>query len=69
LEVSSGPREALEVQRVFSFMEEYRQQAQKDEVVIVEGNLEEVMSPTEQFHQVTLTYCPRYYEQVLKVLH
>ena len=69
LEVISGPREALEVQRVFSFMEEYRQQAQKDEVVIVEGNLEEVMSPTEQFHQVTLTYCPRYYEQVLKVLH
>ena len=69
LEVISGPKEALEAKRVFSFMEEFRQQAQKDEVVMVEGNLEEVMSPTEQFHQVTLTYCPRYYEQVLKVLH
>jgi predicted nucleotidyltransferase len=69
LEVIEGPKEALEARRVFSFMEEFRQQAQKDEVVIVEGNLEEVMSPTEQFHQVTLTYCPRYYEQVLKVLH
>ena len=69
LEVISGPKEALEACRVFSFMEEFRQQAQKDEVVIVEGNLEEVMSPTEQFHQVTLTYCPRYYEQVLKVQH
>ena len=69
LEVISGPKEALDAKRVFSFMEEFRQQAQKDEVVIVEGNLEEVMSPTEQFHQVTLTYCPRYYEQVLKVLH
>ena len=69
LEVISGPKEALDAKRVFSFMEEFRQQAQKDEVVVVEGNLEEVMSPTEQFHQVTLTYCPRYYEQVLKVFH
>ncbi len=69
LEVISGPKEALEAQRVFSFMEEFRQQAQRDEVVIVEGNLEEVISPTDSFYQVTLTYCPRYYEQVLKVQH
>src|SRR5208337_3780883 len=69
LEVLSGRPEALEAERVFSFMEEFRQQAQKGEVVIVEGNLEEVVSPTESFRQVTLTYCPRYYEQTLKVLH
>ena len=69
LEVMSGPKEGLEARRVFSFMEEFRQQAQKDEEVIVEGNLEEVTSPTEIFYQVTLTYCPRYYEQVLKVIH
>ncbi len=69
LELLSGGPEALEAKRVFSFMEEFRQQAQKDEVVIVEGNLEEVLSPTESFRQVTLTYCPRYYEQTLKVLH
>lgn len=69
LELLSGPQEGLEVTRVFSFMEEFRQQAQRGELVTVEGNLEEVMSPNEQFHQVTLTYCPRYYEQVLKVLH
>jgi hypothetical protein len=69
LEVLSGGPEALEAKRVFSFMEEFRQQAQKGEVIIVEGNLEEVVSPTESFHQVTLTYCPRYYEQTLKVLH
>ena len=50
-----------------SYMEEFRQQAKKDETVIVEGNLEEVVSPKGSFHQVTLTYCPRYYEQVLKV--
>ena len=47
LEVLSGPKEALEAKRVFSYMEEFRQQAQKDETVIVEGNLEEVESPTE----------------------
>ena len=67
LEVLAGPKEVLEAKRVFSYMEEFRQQAQKDETVIVEGNLEEVESPSESFWQVTLTYCPRYYEQVLKV--
>jgi predicted nucleotidyltransferase len=69
LEVLSGPREALETQRVFSYMEEFRQQVQCDETVIVEGNLEEVKSLDDSFLQVTLTYCPRYWEQVLKTLH
>jgi len=69
LEVLSGPKEALEVVRVFSYMEEFRQQATKDEIVIVEGNLEEVQWATESFYHITLTYCPRYYEQVLKVQH
>jgi predicted nucleotidyltransferase len=69
LEVLSGPKEALRVTRIFSYMEEFRQQAQKDEIVIVEGNLEEVNSLSGTFWQVTLTYCTRYYEQVLKVLH
>jgi predicted nucleotidyltransferase len=67
LEVLSGPKEAAEAVRIFSYMEEFRLQAQNDEVVYVEGNLEEVVSPNCGFHQVTLTYCPRYYEQVLKV--
>jgi predicted nucleotidyltransferase len=68
-EVLSGPKDALEAVRVFSYMEEFRQQTQKDEIVIIEGNLEEVESPSESFWQITLTYCPRYYEQVLKVQH
>ncbi|UCF45144.1 MAG: nucleotidyltransferase domain-containing protein [Candidatus Bathyarchaeota archaeon] len=67
LEVLSGTREALEAVRVFSYMEEFRLQAQKDEKIYVEGNLEEVFSPKGRFQQITLTYCPRYYEQVLKV--
>jgi predicted nucleotidyltransferase len=69
LEVLSGDPKSHEAKRVFSFMEEFRQQAEEDEVVIVEGNLEEVVSSKGSFYQVTLTYCPRYYEQVLKVLH
>jgi predicted nucleotidyltransferase len=69
LEILRGPPEALEAKRVFSYMEEFRQQALRDETIIVEGNLEEVTSHNHRLLQVTLTYCPRYYEQVLKVQH
>jgi len=55
------------IQRVVSYVEEFRLQAQRDEFVVVEGNLERVTTPRQSFHQVTLTYGPRYYEQVLKV--
>jgi predicted nucleotidyltransferase len=68
LEVVSGTTAALRAVRVFSYMEEFRLQTKKDEKILVEGNLEEVVSPKGNFHQVTLTYCPRYYEQVLKVI-
>lgn len=56
------------IQRVLSYVEEYRMQARRDEVVIVEGNLEQVNTPTQTYHQVTLTHGPRYYEQTLKVV-
>jgi len=56
------------VQRVISYVEEFRMQAEKDELVIVEGNLEQVTTPEQTFQQVTLTYGPRYYEQTLKVM-
>jgi len=69
LEVLSGPKEAIEAIRIFSYMEEFRQQVQRDETIIVEGNLEEVAASKGKYLQVTLTYCPRYYEQVLRVLH
>jgi hypothetical protein len=69
--VLEGPSGSEEVTRVFSYMEEFRQQVHKDETIIVEGILEEVQSPEpgESFYQITLTYCPRYYEQVLKAIH
>ena len=67
ISVFKGPKYALEASRVFSYMEEFRQQVKKDEIIIVEGNLEKVISPQRSYYQITLTYCPRYYEQVLKV--
>ena len=56
------------IRRILSYVEEFRMQAIRDEVVYVEGNLEQVVTPKTTFHQITLTRCPRYYEQVLKVL-
>lgn len=56
------------IKRILSYVEEFRMQAKKDETVIVEGNLERVDTPEDSFHQITLTYGPRYYEQVLKVV-
>jgi len=68
LTVLHGTRGAGEATHIVSYMEEFRMQAKKDEKVYVEGNLEEVATSEGSFHQITLTYCPRYYEQVLKVV-
>jgi len=57
-----------QVRRIQSYVEEFRMQAKRDEEVHVEGNLEQVVTHKHTFNQITLTYCPRYYEQVLKVL-
>ena len=56
------------IERVVSYLEEFRMQAWKDEKAYVEGNLEEVETSHGSFNQITLTYGPRYYEQVIKVL-
>jgi predicted nucleotidyltransferase len=67
LEVISGPKTGLDAVRVVSYMEEFRLQVRKDETVIIEGSLEEVISLKGSFYQIALTYCPRYYDQMLKV--
>ena len=67
LEVSEGPKQAIEADRVVSYLEEFRLQAKCDETVEIKGNLEELAGPHDHHFQITLTYCPRYYEQVLKV--
>jgi predicted nucleotidyltransferase len=68
-EICEGPREATETKRIISYMEEFRLQAKRGEIIDVRCNLEEVSTPTGNFFQIALTYCPRYYEQVLKVKH
>jgi predicted nucleotidyltransferase len=67
VETLNGPESADEAARIVSYMEEFRLQARRGEAVYVEGNLEEVAGGQKSFHQITLTHCPRYYEQVLKV--
>lgn len=67
LRVLSGVKEAVEAERIVSYVEEFRMQAHKDETVYVEGNLEEATTHKGNSVQIALTYCPRYYEQVLKV--
>ena len=57
-----------DIKRIFSYMEEFRMQAKRGERVLVEGNLEKVITKTKEFHQITLTYGPRYYEQTLKII-
>jgi predicted nucleotidyltransferase len=56
-----------DIERILSYVEEFRIQAVQDEKVHVEGNLERVVTPRKTFHQITLTHGPRYFEQVLKV--
>ena len=67
LEILEGQKGADKVKRIVSYMEEFRMQAWTDEVVYVEGNLERVTTSKASFYQIALTYCPRYYGQVLKV--
>ena len=66
-DVLDGPK-VDDIQRIFSYMEEYRMQAKEGEQVLVEGNLEKVVNGTNIFHQITLSYGPRYYEQTMKVI-
>ena len=68
IEVLKGSKDALEAVRIISYMEEFRMQAKQGERVLVEGNLEKVITRTNVFHQITLSYGPRYYEQTLKVI-
>jgi len=66
-EILEGP-EVENIQRILSYVEEFRMQAKRDEHVYVEGNLEEVVTKSKTFHQITLTYGPSYYNQTLKVI-
>jgi predicted nucleotidyltransferase len=66
-DILEGPK-IDDVKRIFSYMEEFRMQVKRGEQVLVEGNLEKVVTRNKVFHQITLSYGPRYYEQTLKVI-
>ena len=66
-DILEGPN-VDDITRIFSYMEEFRMQAKQGEHVLVEGNLEKVVDGTNIYHQITLSYGPRYYEQTLKVI-
>ena len=67
-DVLNGPK-VEDVTRIFSYMEEFRMQAKQGEQVLVEGNLEKVVDGKDVFHQITLSYGDRYYEQTLKAIN
>lgn len=66
LEVLDGPTPD-DIVRILSFVEEFRGQVQKDEIILVEGHLEKVTLRNRSFHQITLSYGPNYYAQTLKL--
>ncbi|MEM2904543.1 MAG: hypothetical protein QW587_02240 [Candidatus Bathyarchaeia archaeon] len=62
--VIRGP-EAAGVERIVSYVEEFRGQVFTDELARVQGMLEQVTTPSRSYKQITLTYGPYYYAQVL----
>jgi predicted nucleotidyltransferase len=60
-----GPR-SCSIDRIVSFVEEFRGQAEAGQEVMVEGNLEEVEDSRGKHYQIVLTRAPDYYQQVLK---
>lgn len=57
---------AARADKIISYVEEFRMQAEAGDKVYVEGNLEEVTFDGEKSYQITLSYGERYYDQALK---
>ncbi len=62
----SGSVNSGAVRRVVSYVKEFRLQLEAGDEALIIGNLEEVVTKDEVFHQITLSYGPGYFEQVLK---
>jgi len=57
-----------EIERVVSYVEEFRLQAFEGERVLIRGNLERVMAKGGGFHQITLSYGEDYFDQVIRLI-
>jgi predicted nucleotidyltransferase len=66
IEETSARTPPEEIRRVVSYVEEYRLQLQEGETALIRGNLEKVTTSDGEFHQITLSYGPDYFDQVLK---
>ncbi|RLE65975.1 MAG: hypothetical protein DRJ38_02880 [Thermoprotei archaeon] len=67
LESNSIPS-SIDVDRIVSYVEEFRLQLEKGEIGYVRGWLEKITTiDGKEEYQITLTYGPRYFDQVLKV--
>lgn len=54
--------------RIVSYVEEFRLQVEAGESALVRGNLERIETKKGEFYQITLSYGPDYFDQVLKAL-
>ena len=63
--VLQGPK-VDEIRQITNYIEEFRGQLSEDEKFIIEGNLEKISSPSQEYYQITLTYGSNYDYQVLK---
>ena len=69
LEAKNLP-ESVKIDRIISYVEEFRLQLEKGEYGIVKGWLEKIEKVSgETRYQITLTYGPKYFEQVLKTIN
>lgn len=57
-----------QIRRVVSYVKEFRLQLEAGERVLIRGNLERVETKDEWFHQITLSYGPNYFDQMLKII-
>jgi predicted nucleotidyltransferase len=64
----SGGVDPGAVRRVVSYVKEFRLQLEAGDEALIIGNLEEVATKDEVFHQITLSYGPGYFEQALKAI-
>lgn len=66
---SHGIPLSAEVDRIISYVEEFRLQLEEGERGYVRGWLEKIITRSgEEKYQITLTYGPKYFDQVLKIL-
>jgi predicted nucleotidyltransferase len=56
------------IRRVVSYVKEFRFQLKAGETALIRGNLERIVKKDEEFHQITLSYGPDYFDQILKAV-